>query len=139
MSAFLKQSRIQPSLRDQLYVSLDLLRGLPPTVINSVGDQVMRGVEQLVTTHREIIHSPTEWNLVFALMRSSMRQPIAARRSVDILSNLIRGEQDAEPRVSVDNFGGLIALLDGHAEMANTAVRTAGRQERRRQSETPVL
>ena len=99
----------------------------------------MSGIEHLVKAHSDIIRSQTEWNLVFALMGSSMRQPIAARRSVDILSSLIMGADGAEPRVSADNFGGLLALLDEHAAQANAAVQTAGRQDRRKQSETPVL
>lgn len=99
----------------------------------------MLGVEQLIKTHSDIIHSQTEWYLVFALMRSSMRQPAAARRCLEILSSLVMGAENVSPRVSTDNFGGLVSLLDEHAGLANVAIRTAGQQDRRKQAETPIL
>ena len=62
---------------------------------------------------------------------------MAARRSLEVLSNVIT---DASvQRVTSDNFSGIVELLDVHAELASKAVKASGRQDRRRQSETPVL
>lgn len=42
-------------MRDQLYISLDLLANLPVQVINHVGEQVILGLVSLANTHREVI------------------------------------------------------------------------------------
>ena len=42
-------------MRDQLYLSLDLLGSLPQSVVISVGEQVMSGVVTLVKSYREVI------------------------------------------------------------------------------------
>jgi brefeldin A-resistance guanine nucleotide exchange factor 1 len=47
----------QPSLRDQLYVSFDLLSCLPPEIANAVGEQIVRGVSLIVREHQDIIQS----------------------------------------------------------------------------------
>ena len=47
----------QPSLRDQIYVSFDLISGLPQSVVSSVGEQVVAGVILIVQKHRDIIRS----------------------------------------------------------------------------------
>jgi len=59
-------------LRDQIYLSFDLLGGLPPVVANSVAEQVISGLILIVQNHREVINSQTEWNIVLALIRSSI-------------------------------------------------------------------
>jgi brefeldin A-resistance guanine nucleotide exchange factor 1 len=45
----------KPSLRDQVYVSFDILSGLPPAVAGSVAEQVISGVILIVQKHRGII------------------------------------------------------------------------------------
>ena len=42
-------------MRDQIYISLDLLGGLPPVVANSVAEQIVSGIALIVQTHREVI------------------------------------------------------------------------------------
>ena len=42
-------------MKDQLYVSLDLLGSLPQPVVLSVGEQIIAGLVTLVKTHRDVI------------------------------------------------------------------------------------
>jgi brefeldin A-resistance guanine nucleotide exchange factor 1 len=80
----------QPSqLRDQIYLSFDLLGGLPPVVANSVAEQIISGLILIVQNHREVISSQTEWNIVLALVRSSISNLEAARTSFDFIQRLI--------------------------------------------------
>jgi len=128
---------IQPSLRDQIYVSFDILSGLPPAVAASVAEQVISGVSLIVQNHRDIIRlvifrtsklfanrisisSQTEWNLVFALIRSTMSHPEAARVSFELITHL--SSEGPDQLVTVDNFGGLITLLDDFATSASLSV-----------------
>jgi hypothetical protein len=46
---------LQASLRDQIYVSFDLLSGLPVTVANSVAEQIVAGVSLIVQKHQDVI------------------------------------------------------------------------------------
>ncbi|KAG8899424.1 GDP/GTP exchange factor for ARF [Tulasnella sp. 408] len=50
----------QPSLRDQVYVSIDLLRGLPPIVTNAVAEQLAMGLARLVKEHYDIMSACKE-------------------------------------------------------------------------------
>ncbi|THH10280.1 hypothetical protein EW145_g1429 [Phellinidium pouzarii] len=126
----------KPSLRDQLYVSLDLLGNLPPSVTTSVGEQVIAGLVQLVQTHREIIRSQTEWGLVFALMRSSLRQPAASRQSFDLLLSFVC--DGSKQYVVVDNFAGLVTMLEEYASAAGSAVEKTGQHDKRRGAQSPL-
>jgi golgi-specific brefeldin A-resistance guanine nucleotide exchange factor 1 len=135
---FSHRSPIQPSLRDQIYVSFDILSGLPPAVAASVAEQVISGVNLVVQKHREIIRyvisctyrllvanripisSQTEWNLVFALIRSTISHPEAARMSFELITHL--ASEGPDQFVTVDNFGGLITLLDDFATSASLSV-----------------
>lgn len=46
---------LQPSLRDQVYVAFDLLAGLPQSVSNLVGEQVMAGLILVLQKHEDIL------------------------------------------------------------------------------------
>jgi brefeldin A-resistance guanine nucleotide exchange factor 1 len=63
------------------------------------------------------ISSQTEWNLVFALIRSTMSHPEAARVSFELITHL--ASEGPDQFVTVDNFGGLITLLDDFATSAS--------------------
>ncbi|KAJ3778565.1 hypothetical protein FB446DRAFT_840732 [Lentinula raphanica] len=119
----------KPSLRDQIYVSLDLLAGLPPDTAASVAEQIVVGVITLVQKYREIIKSQTEWKLVFALLRSTITHSEAARLSFDLLNNLVA--DGPEQLVTVDNFSALVTLLNDFATIAGVAVEAHQQQGRR--------
>ncbi|KAL0577890.1 GDP/GTP exchange factor for ARF [Marasmius crinis-equi] len=126
----------KPSLRDQLYLSFDLLSGLPPAIANSVAEQVISGVTLLVQKHREIIRSQTEWNLVFAVIRSTIFNPEAARVSFDLVSSLV---EDGEFQlVNSDNYNGLLTLLEDFAVHAGLSAESHQRQGRRQEPTNPA-
>ncbi|KAJ6618317.1 hypothetical protein B0H10DRAFT_1795581 [Mycena sp. CBHHK59/15] len=121
----------KPSLRDQIYVSFDLLSCLPPSVSTSVAEQVVAGVVLLVQNHRGIISSQTEWNLVFALLRSTISHPEAARPSFELIDTLVSDGSDQT--VTIDNFPGLLNILDDFATIASTVSEGQHRQGRRQE------
>jgi brefeldin A-resistance guanine nucleotide exchange factor 1 len=101
----------QPNhLRDQIYLSFDLLGGLPPAVANSVAEKIVSGLVIVVKNHHEVISSQTEWNTVLALVRSSVSNLEAARVSFDLIQQLTA--EGPEQCISVDNVAGLVAVLD---------------------------
>ncbi|KAI0646905.1 Sec7-domain-containing protein [Trametes meyenii] len=118
-------------LHDQIYLSFDILARLPPSVANSVAEQVVAGLTRILQRHRNIVRSQTEWNIVFALLRSTISHPDAARQSFDILS--ILSVDGPEQFVTPDNFVGLVNALDEFASVADIAV-DAQQQGRRTQS-----
>jgi ribosome-binding protein aMBF1 (putative translation factor) len=97
-------------LRDQIYLSFDLLGGLPPAVANSVAEKIVSGLVIVVKNHHEVISSQTEWNTVLALVRSSVSNLEAARVSFDLIQQLTA--EGPEQCISVDNVAGLVAVLD---------------------------
>ncbi|KAJ3741888.1 hypothetical protein DFH05DRAFT_1503047 [Lentinula detonsa] len=119
----------KPSLRDQIYVSLDLLSGLPPDLASSVAEQIVVGVILLVQKYREIIKSQTEWKLVFALLRSTLTHSEAARLSFELVNSLVA--DGPEQLVTMDNFSALITLLNDFATIAGGTVEAHQNQRRR--------
>lgn len=73
--------------------------------------------------------SQTEWNLVFALIRSTMPHPEAARLSFDLVSSLISDGPDQS--ITTDNFAGLVTLLDDFATAAGVIVESLRQKGRR--------
>ncbi|KAL1944754.1 hypothetical protein VTO73DRAFT_3184 [Trametes versicolor] len=121
------------TLRDQIYLSFDLLARLPPAVASLVAEQVVAGLTLILQQHRAIVHSQTEWNVVFALLRSTISHPEAARQSFDILASI--ATDTTQQLVTPDNFTGLVNALDEFATVAGIAV-DAQQQGRRTQSLT---
>ncbi|EMD38471.1 hypothetical protein CERSUDRAFT_113640 [Gelatoporia subvermispora B] len=130
----------KPSLRDQVYVSFDILAGLPHAIANAVAEQVVTGLVLILQQYPDIVNSQTEWNVVFALVRSTISHPEASRPSFELITRLV--SEGHEQRVTADNFPGLIAVLDEYATAAGTAVE-AQQQGRRNQalnaSNSPVV
>ena len=128
-------SGLQHALRDQIYLSFDLLARLPPAVASAVAEQVVAGLTLILQQHLDIVRSQTEWNVVFALLRSTISHPEASRQSFDILSRLAADGDEAP--VTPDNFVGLVNALDEFATAAGIAV-DAQQQGRRTQALTPA-
>ena len=128
-------SALQHALRDQIYLSFDLLARLPPAVAGAVAEQVVAGLTLILQQHLDIVRSQTEWNVVFALLRSTISHPEASRQSFDILSRLAADGDEAP--VTPDNFVGLVNALDEFATAASIAV-DAQQQGRRTQALTPA-
>ncbi|KAH9951281.1 Sec7-domain-containing protein [Amylocystis lapponica] len=130
----------KPSLRDQIFVSFDLLAGLPATIAGAVAEQVVAGLVLVAQYHQDIVKSQTEWSVVFALIRSTLPHTEASRQSFDLITKLV--SEGPERRVTTDNYAGLIAVLDEFATAAGVAVE-AQQQGRRAQaltsSNSPVV
>jgi len=124
----------QPTLRDQVYVAFDLLACLPSDVSNLVGEQVIAGLILVMQKQKDIIRYPlnvtsnfrvpyvlprsqTEWNLVLALIRSTMSHPEASRLSFELVAALT--EDGPDNTVLPDNFSGLLTVLDDFASAAS--------------------
>ncbi|KAI9446656.1 Sec7-like domain is implicated in guanine nucleotide exchange function [Lactarius indigo] len=116
-------------LRDQIYLSFDLLGGLPPAVANSVAEQVISGLILIVQNHREVISSQTEWNIVLALVRSSVSNLEAARSRLTA--------EGPEQRISTDNVAGLTAVLDDFVTAAGIVAEVEHQHARRRPQPGP--
>ncbi|KAJ8699472.1 GDP/GTP exchange factor for ARF [Pleurotus ostreatus] len=131
----------KPALRDQVYVSFDLLSGLHAHAANSVAEQVVSGVVLVIQKHPDIVRSQTEWNLIFALLRSTMSNPEASRLSFEFISSL--ASDGPHQVVTPDNFAGLVMILDDFATAAGKAIenqQTRGRQKQQLTSaQSPVI
>ncbi|EED83660.1 predicted protein [Postia placenta Mad-698-R] len=130
----------KPSLRDQVFVSFDVLAGLPPQIASAVAEQIVAGLTRIVRDHKDIVKSQTEWNLVFALIRATIQHAEASRQSFELVSALL---SDApEQRVTPDNVTGLVTVLDDFVTAASAVVE-AQQQGRRIQtlntSNSPVV
>ncbi|KAJ7197212.1 hypothetical protein GGX14DRAFT_471834 [Mycena pura] len=119
----------KPSLRDQIYISLDLLSCLPPSVSSSVSEQIVAGVLLLAQNHKDIIRSQTEWKLVFVLLRSTISHLETARPSFELVTSFV--SDGPEQTVTIDNFSGLLNLLDDFASHAGKVAEGQHQQGRR--------
>ncbi|KAG8748165.1 GDP/GTP exchange factor for ARF [Ceratobasidium sp. 414] len=122
------------SLRDQIYISFDILGGLPPVVFSATAEQTVAGLALLVQEHLTIVSSQTEWALVFGLIRGSTVNPEAARVSLELLVQLA----STPGRVTPDNILGLITSLEDFAATAGNGV-VAKRRGQPRPSVAPPL
>lgn len=75
--------------------------------------------------------SQTEWNLIFALIRSTMSQAEAARMSFELISTM--AAEGPDMLVTLDNFAGIVNVLDDYASTAGTL--TEAHQQRGRKAE----
>ncbi|KDQ60619.1 hypothetical protein JAAARDRAFT_172637 [Jaapia argillacea MUCL 33604] len=117
------------SLRDQVYVSFDLLGSLPPAVAGSVGEQIVSGLVLVLQDSPDIVSSQTEWNLIFTLLRKTIQHGEAAGQSFDLIERIA---SDAPvQKVTLDNFLGLVDILEEFASAAGTTVIGQQRQGRR--------
>lgn len=93
-----------------------------------MAEQIAAGLALILSKHGDIIHSQTEWHIVFALMRSTIHHPEASRQTFDLVQSLVT--DGTESRISVDNFAGLVTVVDEYATAASLA--TEAQQQGRR-------
>ncbi|KDN35753.1 hypothetical protein RSAG8_11315, partial [Rhizoctonia solani AG-8 WAC10335] len=120
------------SLRDQIYISLDTLGGLPPMVFNTVTEQIVAGLALLVQEHPTVVSSQTEWALVFSLLRGSIVNAEASKTALDLLVEIASTPE----RVSSDNVSGLITSLEEFAIAAGSSV--VGKRQRQARAPPPL-
>lgn len=80
------------------------------------------------------LSSPTEWNLIFALIRSTMPHPEAARLSFDLITDL--ASEGPKYHVTMDNSSSLVLLLDEFATAAGIFTETQQFRNRRKEPMT---
>lgn len=96
----------------------------------------MAGVAKIIEKDSSVIKSQTEWGLIIALFRATVAHPEASKVTLGIVQRMTATTSTADqvkthtgPGVTIDNFGGVVALLDEFATAAGAAV--LGRQQRR--------
>jgi len=80
-------------------------------------------------TEQEISRSQTEWNLVFAMIRTTLPHSEAARLSFDLTTSLTSSGNSSS--VSLDNLPGLVTILDDFAAVAGFAAERHQKRGRR--------
>ncbi|KAH7889929.1 hypothetical protein F5I97DRAFT_1924441 [Phlebopus sp. FC_14] len=103
------------SLRDQLYVSLDLIANLPAAVANSVAEHVVAGVS-LILQQRDLVSTQTEWNIVFAALRTTISNHEAGRTALSLITSMT--SEGPAQWVTPDNFVCMISFLGDFATAA---------------------
>ena len=93
-----------------------------------MAEQIAGGIILIASKHKEIINSQTEWNLVFALLRSTIPHSEASRQSFELIESLVA--DGPGQRITIDNYPGIIAVLDEYATAAGVA--TDSQQQGRR-------
>lgn len=78
-----------------------------------------------------VYSSQTEWNLLFVLIRSTLSHPEAARLAFDLVTSLVA--EGPSQNISVDNFHGLVQLLEGFIQTAGASVESQQQRTRRRE------
>lgn len=76
----------------------------------------------------DVNSSQTEWNLVFAALRSTTSHPEAARLTFDLVLSFVTDGQSQW--MTPDNFNGLITILDEFANSAGQSIMVPQRGRR---------
>jgi hypothetical protein len=98
--------------------------------IEKSSGRILSSQYAILSTEQWVNHSSqTEWNLIFALIRSTISHPEAARLSFDLITGL--ASDGPEQLVTADNFSGLITVLDDFATTAGTSTESQQHQGRR--------
>ena len=99
-------------LRDQLFLSLDLLRTLPAEMRLFTARQLLAGLRDLLRGHPGLARSPTECQLVMSLISDNayVRNVDAARLGFEAL----------QAAITPESFGPALALLSDFADGADT-------------------
>lgn len=119
----------EDSLRDQIFVALDLLRELPVDIRISGSKQLLAGLTRILSAHPTFVRSHTEWSLVFALIsdNSNMRNADSARLAFETTRTIVVGnpaqtdQGGAAHRLSPDNFLPAVKQLIDFANGADTS------------------
>ncbi|CAJ0627581.1 11413_t:CDS:10 [Entrophospora sp. SA101] len=97
-----------------ILLALELLATLPHDVINSVGEQMMAGILNIIKSDPSCIKGKRPWESVFKLLRATSTHPQASKYSFDVITFLIKEKKS----INLDNFNDCVELL---AEFASAA------------------
>ncbi|SPC60877.1 related to golgi-specific brefeldin a-resistance guanine nucleotide exchange factor 1 [Ustilago sp. UG-2017b] len=123
----------EESLRDQIFLALDLLRELPVEIRISGSKQLLAGLTGILASHPTFVRSHTEWSLVLALIadNSNVRNADSARlafeatKAIAVVPASTEGSEDAQAgvtssKLSPDNFLPVVSQLIDFAYGADT-------------------
>lgn len=86
----------------------------------------MAGVAKILSQDPAVVSSQTEWGLIIALFRATVANPEASKVTLSIVQNMVDSNASASrkpgPELTVDNFAGVVALLDEFATAAGGAI-----------------
>ncbi|RHZ59918.1 hypothetical protein Glove_360g53 [Diversispora epigaea] len=105
--------------------ALELLGALPLEVINSVGEQMMAGILNLIKSDAAYIRGRRPWETVFTLLSATATHPQASKYSFDAISSLVRENKN----INSDNFNECVELLAEFASAASFALEQDLNQE----------
>ncbi|SPO22511.1 related to golgi-specific brefeldin a-resistance guanine nucleotide exchange factor 1 [Ustilago trichophora] len=114
----------QESLRDRIFLALDLLRELPVEIRISGSKQLLAGLTRILASHPTFVHSHTEWSLVFALIadNSNMRNADSARLAFQATKAIVSDPEDGSlSKLSPDNFLPAVSQLTDFANGSDTS------------------
>ena len=77
-----------PALNDQLYLSLDLLRTLPPSILASISDQFFSLIQAIIVVEKDDNKSLTEWQLITSSLYQST-SPINKSKVIELLKYIL--------------------------------------------------
>ncbi|CAG8656602.1 17032_t:CDS:10 [Dentiscutata erythropus] len=98
--------------------TLELLGALPLDVVNSVGEQMMAGILNLIKSDAAYIRGKRPWKTVFTLLHATSTHPQASKYSFDAISSLVRENKN----INSDNFNECVELLAEFASAASSAL-----------------
>ncbi|GAA5949414.1 hypothetical protein JCM21900_004055 [Sporobolomyces salmonicolor] len=107
-------------LRDSAFLALDMLRSLSVPVLSTVAEPLMAGLSRVFVENADRIHSPTEWNLVFALFSATAQQEEAAKISMELLRQL--GASQLTGGLQNDNYASFLQVLGSFANVSAAGV-----------------
>ncbi|KAN0061081.1 GDP/GTP exchange factor for ARF [Thecaphora frezii] len=120
----LKHAAQEGELRDQLFLSLDLLRTLPTEVRVAGSKQLLAGLKDILDESPRFARSQTEWGLIFALIgdNANVRNADAARLAFEVVKVATVGQDGdkVDQLLTPDNFLQAVALLSEFASGADT-------------------
>ncbi|CAG8495510.1 3078_t:CDS:10 [Funneliformis caledonium] len=96
--------------------ALELLGALPEEVINSVGEQMMAGILNLIKSDASYIRGKKPWTNVFILFKATVTHPQASRYSFEAIATIIKENKC----INRDNFNECVELLTEFASGATT-------------------
>ncbi|SPO21706.1 related to golgi-specific brefeldin a-resistance guanine nucleotide exchange factor 1 [Ustilago trichophora] len=114
----------EESLRDQIFLALDLLRELPVEIRISGSKQLLAGLTRILASHPTFVRSHTEWSLVFALIadNSNMRNADSARLAFEATKAIVADPEDGKlSKLSTDNFLPAVSQLTDFANGSDTS------------------
>lgn len=115
-------------LRDQVFLSLDLLRTLPAELLPATSQQLIAGLSVFLRKHATFVRSTTEWGLVLSLIgeNGTTRNADAARLAFEVVAGLGRSS------LTGDNYAGVLALLREFAGASEVFAQQNARDQQRK-------